>query len=266
VSNTQIIVFSILQGITEFFPVSSSAHLILLNRFLGWADSGLALDVAVHLGTLGSLIVYFWKETLELFEGGFDLVRGRLTSQARFFLLLGSATLPLVFVGFLIDSWAGATFRTTEAIAWSTLVFGLLLYGADRFSKQYHNLSDITPKEAFWAFGMAQCFAVIHGVSRSGICLTAGRFLGYKRLDATRFSLLMAIPAIGAAGVLKGAQLFWNQDYALIKVAALGMGVSFFTGLGAISLLMLWLKRFSLTFFALYRIILGILLLINICF
>lgn len=255
---TQVIVLAIIQGLTEFFPVSSSAHLILTSRFLGWPDAGLFMDVAVHIGTLGAIMVYFASDVGRLIRGFFDLCRFRLTSAAQFFLNLSLATLPLVCVGFFVDRFGGDHLRTLEGLGWTTLIFGLFLYVADHFFPSQRSLRDIPPRQAFWGWGMAQILALIHGASRSGVCMTFGRLMGYQRTDVARVAFLMAIPAITAAGTLKMVQFCCVGDWTLLKPAGLGMLVSFITGLCAIRLLMLWLRSFSLTIFVIYRILLGV--------
>jgi undecaprenyl-diphosphatase len=129
-SSLEVILLALIQGVTEFFPVSSSAHLILGRWLLGWQDPGLFMDVAVHVGTLGAVLVYFSRDVGRLLRGGVSLVRGRITGDTHFFLTLALATVPLVAIGFMVDRWGGDRLRTMEVLGWSTLFFGCLMYGA----------------------------------------------------------------------------------------------------------------------------------------
>ena len=260
-SSLEVILLALIQGVTEFFPVSSSAHLILGRWLLGWQDPGLFMDVAVHVGTLGAVLVYFSRDVGRLLRGGVSLVRGRITGDTHFFLTLALATVPLVAIGFMVDRWGGDRLRTMEVLGWSTLFFGCLMYGADRWGRQDKKLQDPHEGEAFWGWGMAQVLALIHGASRSGVCMTFGRLRGYARVDVARFAFLMSIPAVGAAGTLKTIQFCCLGDWTLLGPACLGMVVSFLTGIVALGVFMWWVRHFSLTAFALYRILLGCVLL-----
>lgn len=259
----QILLLSFIQGMTEFLPVSSSGHLVLVPVLCGWKDQGQLIDVAAHVGTLGSVLIYFYKDVLALFKGSISLLRGRLNENTRLLLNLVVATIPVVLVGVFFEKVIGESLRSVTLIAWMGILFGILMYLADRYGKLIETTSDIGIKQAIF-FGLAQCVALINGVSRSGICLTMGRFLNYKRQDAARFAFLMAIPTLTAAGVLKGYKLVKSGDFSMMNDAAMVMGFSFVFGFCAIAFMMHWLQRSTLTPFVIYRILLGVILLVGV--
>ena len=256
----QIFVLSLIQGLTEFIPVSSSAHLLLVSTLCGWKDQGLIMDVSAHLGTLGSVLVYFRADVVSLFQGFFSLLKGKKTAKADFFLNLVVATIPVVFLGVVFDRAVGDAFRGLTVIAWMNIVFGIILYISDRYGAQKDKVSDTTLRRAFY-FGLGQCLSLISGVSRSGSCITVGRFLNYTRQEAAHFAFLMAIPTMIAACTLKGYQLFKASDLTLLNDAALMAGLSFVFGFCTISFMMNWLKNATFTPFVIYRVLLGLSLL-----
>jgi undecaprenyl-diphosphatase len=256
----QIFVLSLIQGLTEFIPVSSSAHLLLVSTLCGWKDQGLIMDVAAHFGTLGSVLVYFRADVISLFQGFFSLLKGKKTLKTDLFLNLVIATIPVVFLGTVFDMLIGDAFRGMMVIAWMSIIFGVLLYIADRYGAQKEKVSDTTLRRALY-FGLGQCLSLINGVSRSGSCIMVGRFLNYTRQEAAHFAFLMAIPTMIAACTLKGYQLFKNNDFSLLNDAALMAGLSFVFGFCTISFMMNWLKSATFTPFVIYRILLGLTLL-----
>ncbi len=258
----QILLLSFIQGVTEFLPISSSGHLVLVPALCQWKDQGLMMDVAAHIGTLGSVIIYFHKDVVALFKGFFSLLRGQLNDNTRLLFNLIIATIPVVFLGLFFEHVVGGSLRSITVIAWVGIIFGVLLYAADKYGKFIETVPDTTMKRAF-IYGCAQCVALINGVSRSGACLTVGRFMNYTRTDAARFAFLMSIPTITAAGVLKGYQLIKSGETEMLYDASLMMIFSFIFGFWAISFMMRWLQRASLTPFVVYRILLGIFLLVS---
>jgi len=252
----QIITLAIVQGLTEFLPVSSSGHLALTPVLFGWKDQGLMMDVAAHMGTLGSVLVYFWRDVWMLIQSPFDLLKRKKTENTKLLFNLIFATIPVVVIGFLFDKLMGDSLRSVEVIAWAGILFGILMYVADQKGATSKTEEQIGLTQAL-IFGLAQCVALINGTSRSGITMTAGRFMGFKRVDAARFAFLMSIPAISAAGVLKGIHLIKEGDTALYTDAALMAGFSFIAGIGAIAFMMRWLRRSTLTPFVIYRLLLG---------
>ncbi len=261
----QILLLSFIQGVTEFLPVSSSGHLVLVPALCGWKDQGILIDIAAHLGTLGSVLFYFRKDVASLFKGSFSLLRGQFNENTHLLINLIIATIPVVLLGLFFDKVIGDSLRSVIVIAWVGIVFGIVLYVADRYGHLVETVADTTAKRAI-VFGLAQCVALVNGVSRSGACLTMGRFMNYKRTDAARFAFLMSIPTITAAATLKGYQLFKGGDISMVGDAAKMAVFSFIFGFCAIAFMMRWLQKSNLTPFVIYRIILGVFLLFGVYF
>jgi undecaprenyl-diphosphatase len=259
----QILLLSFIQGVTEFLPISSSGHLVLTPALCGWKDQGLMMDVAAHVGTLGSVLFYFHKDVVALFKGFFSLLRGKTNDNTQLLLNLIIATIPVIFVGVLFEKMVGGALRSVTLIAWMGIVFGIILYVADKYGRFIETVADTNLKRAL-IFGVAQCIALVNGVSRSGACLTAGRFMNYKRTDAARFAFLMSIPTLTAAGTLKGVQLVKGGDFSMMNDAMMMMAFSFVFGICAIAFMMRWLQKSTLTPFVIYRILLGVFLLISV--
>lgn len=252
-----ITILAAVQGITEFLPISSSAHLILIPEFTGWVDQGLGIDVAVHIGTLGAIIIYFWKNTSSFLIGFYQLFIGTKSEHCRLALNLLIASAPTLIVGALL-MYFGATdwWRNAEVIGWTMLVFGALLFVADRWSLTAHQMTRMSVKSAL-LIGVAQIAALIPGTSRSGITITAARLLGFQRDEAARFSMLLSIPTILAAGTVIGYELTLTTQVFSSYEALLAGLLSFLFALLTISALMIWLRRRSFTPFVIYRIVFG---------
>ena len=250
-----IAVLSVIQGITEFLPISSSGHLILVPALTGWPDQGLAIDAAVHVGTLGAVIVYFWRDLVQMIRGLSQLAIGRRSPAALLALNLVIGTIPVV-VGFLFRDFIESSLRAVEVIAWATIGFGVLLLIADRFGLTMRRLENLGLSDAV-IIGLAQVLALVPGTSRSGITMTAARLLGYQRADAARFSMLLSIPVIAGAGVLIGLELQQAGNVQLGLTAALASLLAFCTALLAIAFLMRWLRSASFMPFVVYRLVLG---------
>lgn len=252
----QIIVLAIVQGISEFLPISSSGHLILVPVFTGWPDQGMATDVMVHVGSLFAIIVYFWRDVLSMIAGVGDLLRRRWTDRARLAVFIGAATIPAILFG-LILKWFGLleAIRGIEVVAWNALIFGILLYVADEWGPRVKTMENVTFKAAM-IIGLAQAIALIPGTSRSGITMTAARFLGFERAEAARFSFLLGIPAITGAGILTLADMEAHGQ-ALPPGAVTAAVFTFFSALAAIAFLMALVKRLSFTPFVMYRMLLA---------
>jgi undecaprenyl-diphosphatase len=257
--NIDILVLAIVQGITEFLPISSSGHLILVPQMFCWPDQGLTLDVAAHVGTLLAVLVYFWRDVGSMAGGMIRLAQGKRDARARLVWLLLVASVPALIVGFLLDNWVGDALRDYRIIAGTLIGFGILLYVADRFGLTVRRMEHMNTTSAL-AIGFFQCLAFIPGTSRSGITMTMARFMGYERHEAARFSFLLSIPTISAAGLYKGLQLFQQGDAAQIERAAMMTAFSAVAGFLAIVFMMYWLKRASFAPFVVYRIGLGILM------
>lgn len=252
-------ILALVQGITEFLPISSSAHLVLLPELTGHADQGLVMDVAVHLGTLFAVMLYFRADILHILRSfTFDLTKktdsARASRKLGYMVLCGS--LPVIAAGLLIHSLLPDGIRSVEVIAFTTVFFGLILGWADYKGARTKKLDALTFKDAF-LIGMAQMLALIPGTSRSGITMTASLFLGYTRTEAARFSLLLSIPAILGAGVIGAIDIIKAGDMALGTDALIGIVLSFLTAYGAITLMMRWLSSSSFMPFVIYRLALG---------
>ena len=256
----QVVILALLQGITEFLPISSSGHLILLPILTGWKDQGLITDVMVHMGSFVAVLAYFWRDVLDLLRGALDMVRRIKSENARKALYIILATIPAVIFGLfvkvtgLIDAVRGA-----EIVAWNAIIFGILMYVADRYGPKIHRMEDISLRTAM-LIGVAQAVAIIPGTSRSGITMTAGRALGMTRPEAARFSFLLGLPAIGAAGVLVLSEAV-AEGQTISSDAWLAALLTFFAALAAIAFLMALVKRVSFLPFVIYRLVLGVALL-----
>ncbi|MEE2746399.1 MAG: undecaprenyl-diphosphate phosphatase [Pseudomonadota bacterium] len=258
---THLLVLSAVQGISEFLPISSSGHLILVPWLTGWQDQGLMLDVAVHLGTLLAVMVYFSKDIFGMIFSLFNSLlknsaNGGKDPELQLFCKLSLATLPVVIAGLVLNYHFVDIFRSVEVIGWTTLIFGALLFFSDRISMTVRSLDHITFRGAL-VIGLFQVLALIPGTSRSGITITAARFQGVERQDAAKFSLLLSIPVIAAAGILKSYDLFLVGESSLIQDVAIVASFSFGFAIVTIALFMTWLKHAGFTPFVFYRILLG---------
>lgn len=267
---TYILILAIIQGVTEFLPISSSAHLILVrDAFVamgapvsqGGRAEELAFDIALHVGSLGAVLIYFRSDVAQLAMGAFDAVRGRASAASRLLFLVIVATLPIMVLGFLLKDVVTFMLRAPEIIAWTTLIFGFFLWASDRTAETRHEPGEMTFRQAL-LIGLAQCIAIIPGVSRSGITMTAGRFAGFDRPLSARFALLLSIPTILGAGLLAGFDLYRSADVRLTADALVGGLFALITAWIALVLFMNWLKRFTYMPFIIYRIVLGLLLLV----
>jgi len=257
-----IILVAALQGVTEFLPISSSGHLILLPKLTGLQDQGQMMDVAVHVGTLLAVMIYFWGDLRDAIIGLGRLLRGRAdTPGARLALLLVIATVPVIVFGVLLQlTGLEDKMRSITVIGWTTLVFGLVLYWSDQTGKSVKTANDWSVKDAI-TLGFWQAVALIPGTSRSGITITGARFLGYERRDAAKVSMLMSVPTIFASGVFLGGKVALDADLALLRDGAIAALFAFGAALLALSLMMRLLRSVSFTPYVIYRIILGLSLL-----
>lgn len=252
----QIVVLAIVQGLTEYLPISSWGHLVLLQKIGGWPDQGLVIEVAVHVGSLGAVVVYFWRDIWSILVGLAQSLRGRRDPGAKLALNIIVATIPAVIVGFLVKDQLGPELRSVVVIGWATLVGGVILYLGDRLGMTIRRVEHMGWASAL-AIGVAQVFALVPGASRSGVTMTAARILGFERSDAARFSFLMSIPVITGAGLLTGLDLYKAGDMQLSAVAIVAVGLSFVTALLAIAFMMRWLRNARFTPFVIYRVLLG---------
>ena len=257
----QIIVLALIQGLTEFLPVSSSAHLIVGSKVLGWPDQGLVFDVATHLGTLVAVFIYFRHELMDMTKAWLGpAVSESDRRQRAMAVYLALASIPAVLVGALAHDAVEFYLRDIRIIAWTTIGFGLLLWMADVRGNREVELEQINLRSVL-LIGLAQALALIPGTSRSGVTIAAGRFLGLTPDAAARFSFLLAIPIIGAAGsygvlrVLMGdANIDWLQFVLAVAISAVA-------GWVCIAAFLALLKRVGLMPFVIYRLMLGLVLL-----
>jgi undecaprenyl-diphosphatase len=254
-----IIVLSLIQGLTEFLPVSSSAHLILGSRAFGWPDQGLVFDVATHLGTLMAVLVYFRADVLAMLRPWFGR-DNQAEDSRRLGVILIAASIPAMITGVLLHGWVESTLRDIRVIAFSTMGFGLLLWWADARFARGRQMTEMNMKFGV-LIGLAQVLALIPGTSRSGITITMGRLLGFDADSAARFSFLLSIPVIAAAGVYGLLRML--SDNTAIDWLQFGLAVvlSGLAGWLCIAAFLALLKRVGLLPFVFYRLVLAVVLL-----
>ena len=253
---------ALLQGITEFLPVSSSGHLVLLPQLLHWPDQGLAFDVAVHVGTLLAVLLYF-RQDIRLILGDWmrSLIGGPTTHYSRLAWAIAWATVMVGVAGILLESLINQWLRSPIPVALATIGFAILLGWADRAGKRARNLDDINWRDIL-AIGAAQVLALIPGTSRSGITITTGLAMGLTREAAARFSFLMAIPVIALAGAWQTRSLLASEAPVAWSVLLFGTLVSGVVAFACIHWFLGYLRHFSMMPFVIYRIVLGIILLV----
>lgn len=257
----QAIILGLVQGLGEFLPISSTAHLILVPYFFGWQDPGLAFDVALHLGTLIAVIGFFWKDWLNIFRVAFENKskiqfdqKNDFNEKTLWFLVL--ATIPGVLAGYFLEARAETIFRSPLVIAGTLFLLGLILYLADKYLQHRKNIKQVNWKDAI-VIGLSQAVAIIPGVSRSGATITVGLFLGLSRSSAARFSFLLSTPIILGATIFKMPELLKNGiNWPII----LGILVSAISGYLAIKYLLLLIEKIGYGIFFWYRTLLAILI------
>ena len=253
----QYFLLGIIQGVTEFLPISSSGHLVLYAKLTSWEDQGLFADITVHFGTLFAVIIYFRKEIYFLLTNFFKF---KIFEDKIFFKIILS-TLPAIILGYFIYDYVSMYFRNINLIAISSIFFAIVLFFADKIKIQNKSWKNITFMEAF-IVGLFQMLAFIPGSSRAGVTITGARFLGYDRLNAARFSMLLSIPVIFASMTLSLINLFKDETLPVnIYHPFSATLVSFITALLSIIFLMKFIKKANFNIFIIYRIILGIILL-----
>ena len=254
----QIIVLAIVQGLTEFLPISSSGHLILVPSVLGWEDQGVAFDVAVHFGTLAGVVGYFRRDLTAIVTGLLAQFLGRgQNPEARLGWMLVAASIPVALVGFLLHDWIAETVRTPIVIAAATGVFALLLWAADRSGRRDADEMQINLSAALY-IGCAQILALIPGTSRSGVTMTAALSLGLGREAAARFSLLLSIPVIVLAAGLETTKLVAGSDPVVWTDLLLAAGVSAVVAYLTIRVFLRFVSAIGMAPFAIYRIVLAL--------
>ena len=253
-----LLILALVQGLTEFLPVSSSGHLVLTHHLFGEGTTDLCweqdktMDIAVHAGTLFSVLLYYRRDLADMLTGLFDLQSAGFHKIKH--MLIGSV--PVIAAGLALHVLEPSVLCLVSVMAWTTLIFGIILWIADRFFPADKTIEDMRWHDSL-LIGLAQCLALVPGTSRSGITMTAGRMLGFSRTDSAHFALLLSIVAIAGAGTLTGLDLVKNGNFALGTDALMAMGLSFVSGYAAITLMMAWLKRSGFAPFAIYRILMG---------
>jgi len=261
-STLEVIILALLQGLTEFLPVSSSAHLILPSALLGWEDQGLVFDVAVHVGTLLAVILYFRQDIGRLTVGWFQSLGGNHSTDSKLAWWVILATIPAGLAGLLAADFIETYLRSPYVIGITTIVFGLALWWADATARQVYSMEQITWRQALF-IGVAQAVSLIPGTSRSGITMTAAMLLGLDRVSAARFSFLLSIPIIVLSGGYQGSKLLAEPTHYDIGAILLGTGISFVSALVCIHFFLKIISRMGLLPFVIYRLLLGIVLLVG---
>ena len=257
-----IVLAALVQGVTEFLPVSSSGHLILLPVITGMEDQGQAIDVAVHVGTLGAVVLYFREDSSRLWRGALDLARMRSTPGAHFAYLMAIATIPVLVFGLVLKlTGLDEAMRSAALIGWTMIIFGIALWWADRTGGTARAASDWRRRDAL-VMGLWQAVALIPGTSRSGDTITAARHLGFERQDGARLAMLMSIPTILAAGGLTALDVVGDLNGRLALDMALAAALAFGAALAALGLMMRLLRTVSFTPYVIYRIVLGTVILV----
>lgn len=260
-STVEVIILAIIQGLTEFLPISSSAHLILPSAMFGWQDQGLVFDVAVHVGTLLAVMLYFRRDIGQLTVGWVQSLAGKHSTDSKLAWWVILATIPAGLFGLLAGDLIETFLRSPYVIAITTIVFGLALWLADATAKQMQSMEQLSWKQAL-LIGIAQAVALIPGTSRSGITMTAALMLGLDRVSAARFSFLLSIPIIILSGGYQGAKLIAEPTQYDVSAILLGTGLSFISAFICIHLFLKVIERMGMLPFVIYRLILGVVLLL----
>lgn len=257
------VILGIVQGLTEFLPISSSAHLAIVPQLLGWEDPGAAYTAVVQIGTELAVVLYFWRDIWTIGSGWF---RGLVSAEARqakewrmgWFIIIGST--PIVILGLLLEDLIDREFRNLWFIGATLIVMGLVLGLAERLGRKTKPIDDLSARDAI-LLGLAQACALVPGVSRSGATISMGLFLGYERQAATRYAFLLAIPAVVGAGVYKLKDIPGGENAYGTVPTIVGTAVSFVVGLAVIHWLLKYVSNHSYAPFVIYRVLLGSLVL-----
>ena len=245
----EIFILSLIQGITEFLPISSSSHLILSSEYLNFKNQNLSIDVSLHIGSFIAVIFYFYKDLIKFFENKF------------LFFKIFISSIPVITVGYiLINLGVMEKIRNLEVIAWTTFLFGLLLFISDQFKIDKNIKKDFTLRKAIF-IGILQVLSLVPGVSRSGIAITAARFLNFKRIDSAKISFLISIPILGAVSIFGLKNVIFSNDINFTKINLIAIFLSFLISFITIKYFLIYINKFSLNVFVFYRIVLGLILL-----
>lgn len=244
----EIFILSIVQGITEFLPISSSSHLIMFSEVLNFENQSLSIDVSLHIGSFAAVLTYFYKD-----------IKNLIKNKVLFFKIFISS-LPIMIFGYLlVESGLINKIRNIETIAWMTIIFGVLLYFSDKF-KLINQINDNFNYKSAIFIGIFQILALIPGVSRSGIAMTAARFLNFKRVDAAKISFLISIPILGAVSIFGLKNLIFLEDIYLLKLNVFSILLSYLFSYITIKFFISYIRKFNLNLFVFYRVILGVVL------
>ena len=245
----EIFLLSLVQGITEFLPISSSSHLIILSKYSNFEVQSLGIDISLHIGSFLAVITYFHKDIINFFQ------------NKKLFLKILTASMPVMVFGFiLVETNFIERLRNIEVVGWTTLVFGILLYISDRFKLERNISTNFNLRSAIF-IGFFQILSLVPGVSRSGISITAARFLNFKRFDAAKISFLLSIPTLGAVSIFGLKNLFTNEDVNISLFNLISIFLSYLFSLITINYFLKYIKSFSLNIFVIYRVLLGVILL-----
>ena len=245
----EIIFLSLIQGVTEFLPISSSSHLIIFSNLTNYENQNLSIDVSLHIGSFLAVITYFYKDIKNLIK------------NKKFFFKIFTASIPVMLFGFfLVQTNLIEKIRNIEIIGWTTLLFAILLYISDKFELKNNIDKNFNYKSAI-IIGLFQILSLIPGVSRSGISITAARFLNFKRLDAAKISFLLSIPTLGAVSIFGLKNLITFENFSLSALNLVSISLSYIFSLITINYFLKYIKKFSLNIFVLYRVVLGLALL-----
>ncbi len=255
-----LVIVALVQGITEFLPVSSSGHLVLIHHLAAWPDQGLAIDVAAHVGSLAAVLLYFRRDITTLAGAGIAILTGKAHEQRRLLWLLIVASIPALAAGALINAWAGNLLRGLEVIAWAMTAGGILLYAADQWTSQHRTLEVMRFSDGL-VIGCAQMLALVPGSSRAGVVIIAARALGFTRVEAARFSMLLSIPVILGAAALQAMDLASADVPGRWADALAAAALSAVAAFATVAVLMRWLTHASFTPLVIYRLALGVALL-----
>tara|TARA_B100000686_G_C16733183_1_gene942006 strand:- start:92 stop:859 length:768 start_codon:yes stop_codon:yes gene_type:complete len=248
-SSVEILILSAIQGISEFLPVSSAAHLILVSKYYSFINQSLLIDICLHLGSLLAIIVYFRNDL-------FNFIKNK-----SFLIKILIATIPIIPVGYLLyQTGLMQKIRSFEVVGWTTLIFGLFLYISDKTKVSKKTYTELTNKSAIF-LGLFQVLSLIPGVSRSGITITSGRFLGFNRFDSTKISFFLSIPTLTAASLLGIYNVYKEGSIELNFLAIIAVIFSFIFSYLTIVLFLQFVRNFSLNIFVIYRVVLGLFIL-----
>ena len=244
----EIFILSFIQGVAEFIPVSSSSHLILMSNLLNFENQSLSIDVSLHIGSLLAVLVYFYKDIINFIE------------NKNLFFKIFISSLPVMIVGFLlVETGAIDQIRNIKIIAWTTLIFGFLLYLSDKFKLEKNLEKNFSYKSAIF-IGLFQILSLVPGVSRSGIAITAARLLNFKRVDAAKISFLLSIPILSAVSFFGLKNLILSENIYFAKVNLISIFLSFIFSLITIKYFLSYIVKFNLNVFVYYRIFLALVL------